>query len=405
MFAEQLRCIKCGEKYPLQNLYKCTTCGGILDVVYSFTEELSLVKDEKMQGIWKYFSQLPLLTKDNVISLGEGNTPLIPSLSFPETLNLKKVFFKLESSNPSGSFKDRGVAVAISKAKELCKDVVIVASTGNASASTASYAARARMKCIVCVPETTSIAKVSQAVAHGATVIFVSGNFSNSYSLALKASEKLGWVNTSTTFLNPYNLEGNKTIAYELFEQMEGNIPDCIVAPIGAGPLLVGIFKGFKELKRYGLISFIPRLIGIQAKVCSPIFQAYEERASKVTAWKKEFSTLAKGVADPLIGYEDDGSLTLQSILATGGSVEIIEEEEIRSSAIFLAEREGIYAEPTASISAAALFTLKKQNKIKNDEKIVCIITGHGLKDFVTVDFDPKIINTLKELEQYIEKI
>ena len=403
MYAEELECTKCGRTYLLGNYCKCSSCGGILQVVYRWPKGRPFTEDEGMQGIWRYMDRLPVKEKANMVSLGEGSTPLISSVRLSRETGVESIFFKMESANPSGSFKDRGIAVSVSKARELGADTLIVASTGNASASTAAYAARAGMRCVVCVPETTSVAKVSQAMAHGATVVLAEGDFSNAYALALEASEHFGWVNTSTTYLNPYNLEGNKTVAYELLSQLRGSVPDAVVVPVGAGPLLAGIARGFEELKGQGRIHRLPRLVGVQARACSPIFRAFEEKSEAVESWKTSFTTLAKGVGDPLTGYEDDGVMTLRSILASGGSVEALEEEEIRSAAVSLAEKEGIYAEPTASIAAGALSGLKKKGRICTDETVVCLVTGHGLKDFIQGGSRPRTVSSLEDLERAVE--
>lgn len=405
MFAEKLQCIACNSEQDLEIHNKCPVCGGILEVKYGFdrtlaVEALTSSGFSEFPGIWKFSAMLPLQNTKNIVSLGEGNTPLLASRSIGPAIGLRKLFFKLESLNPSGSFKDRGISVAISKAKELGVSNVVVASTGNASASTAAYAARAGMKCVVCVPEVTSRAKVGQAIAHGARIVLVRGDFSKSYAIALQASEKLGWVNTSTTFLNPYNMEGNKTVAYELWKEFQGNVPDVIVIPVGAGPLLAGVAKGFEELRELGMSTKVPRLVGVQAEECSPIFDAFSKGLEKVSQWEKSFSTLAAGVGDPLKGYSDDGTFTLDAIRKTSGTVVTLDEEEIRFSTQEVARSEGLYIEPTSSISAGALRKLRGSGFLSEGDIVVSLLTGHGLKHYLPMDQDPVVISDFRELEK-----
>lgn len=404
MFAEKLQCIACKSEQDLKMHNKCPVCGGILEVKYRFDKVLAeeTLRNQEvcnLPGIWKFLAMLPLVSTKYIVSLGEGNTPVLGSKSLGPELGLRRLFFKLESLNPSGSFKDRGISVAISKAKELGVTHVVVASTGNASASTAAYAARAGMKCVVCVPENTSRAKVSQAMAHGARIVLVRGDFSKSYEIALQASEKLGWANTSTTFLNPYNMEGNKTVAYELWQEFHGNVPDVIVIPVGAGPLLAGVAKGFEELRELGMTSTVPRLVGVQAEECSPIFDAFDKGLEKVSQWERPFSTLAAGVGDPLKGYSDDGTFTLDAIKRTHGTVVTLDEEEIRFSTEEMARLEGLFIEPTSSISAGAIRKLKESCFISEHDLVVSLLTGHGLKHFLPMNQKQVVISDFKEFE------
>lgn len=404
MSAKSLRCRKCGTEFPLENLYSCSSCGGLLEVVYDYehmtTESLYKVSPWGTGQMWQYYDLLPINDEHNIVSLGEGGTPLLKADRLSSEMECN-IFLKLECITPSGSFKDRPTSVAVSKAKELRANTVIVASSGNAAASTAAYAARAGINCIVCIPTNTEAGKVSQAISHGAKVVYVEGSFSNSFKIAKMAAELYGWPNITTTFINPYTIEGDKTISYELWKQM-GQVPDYIFIPVGDGPLLVGVYKGFLELKRFSLIDKLPRMIGVQSAQCSPIAQAYINK-SNVIGWVYPINTMATGIADPLIGYEEDGDLTLSVIINSGGCMVSLDEEEIYNAYTKLAVKEGIFAEPTGAVPIGAVQKLLKQGYIKSDDKIVCLITGHGLKRASSLKYKPPTITTLEELREVVK--
>lgn len=402
---KKLTCTNCKKVYKLENISKCPSCNGILKMDYEYDKlNGEKVFNNHSNGIWKYKDILPIENKDNIVTLGEGNTPLIKVNTINKVFGIDNMYLKLESANPSGSFKDRGVSVMVSKAKELNVDTIIIASSGNAAAATAAYSARAGLKCVVCIPKTTPISKISQAICHGAQAVCLEGPFTNCYNIAKEASEEYGWLNATTTFINPYNLEGNKTIAYELWEQMNKNVPDNIVIPVGAGPILVGMYLGFLELKSFGLISKMPRLIGVQTESCAPITEAYEMQLSKVNGWNKKFKTIATAISDPLIGYEDDGTITLEAVRDTSGCMISLSEKEILNAHSNLATREGVFAEPSSAVSVGAIQKLIDENKIIKDETTVCIITGHGLKQNTLSNCMPETISTLEELKNVIQK-
>ncbi len=216
MFAKALVCRNCDEVFALGNYYSCLKCGGILEVVYNYgliTQDLlQKLFARKTHDLWKYRELLPLANMENKVSLGEGGTPLLKSSKIGDSLNLKNLYFKIESANPTGSFKDRPTSISVSKAVELGVSNVIIASSGNGGAAAAAYAARAGLKCFVCVPESTPRSKVNQALSHGAKVVLVEGSYSNSYDLAKEASREYGWFNLTSTFINPYTVEGDKLL-------------------------------------------------------------------------------------------------------------------------------------------------------------------------------------------------
>jgi threonine synthase len=399
---EDLVCVKCGATYSAESkCYSCHKCGDIIEVRYNrdFLAEHVSIKtfDSKSDNLWKYFDLLPILKKESITSLNEGRTQLVRSHKLERNFGLKEFYLKDETRNPTGSFKDRPNTIGISKANEFGASEVAIASSGNAAASLSAYAAKAEVTCIVAVPAAVSQAKLRQIMAFGSRVVKVNGSYSNSFNLIKEACEKYGWHNlTSVSIANPYQVEGDKTVAYELFEQLNRQIPDWIVVPIGAGPLLVGIWKGFRELHELALIKKFPKMIGVQAEGCSPIVRAFKAGKDDVEPWREPTNTLALSIADPLVGYPQDGRLTLKSILDSHGIAESVNDDEMVQAVKTIAKYEGIFAEPAAAASVAVVKKLKELGKITSDDSVVSLITGTGLKspESVTGLDEPKVIDT-----------
>jgi threonine synthase len=285
---------------------------------------------------------------------------------------------KDESRNPTGSFKDRGLAVGASVAVEHGLAGLIAASTGNAAASTAAYAARAGKAAAVLVPDGTPAAKMAHALACGATVIAVRGTYSDSHALAARAAERLGWLNTTSTFICPYTVEGARTVAFELWRQCA--TPDWIVVPIGAGPLLVAIAQGYDELRELGLVNRAPRLLAVQAAGCAPIVRALRGDGAPVRAWDSP-RTVAGGLADPLVGYADQGDETVAAVRSTGGAGVAIDDAAIVDAIRILAREEGLFQEPASAIAIAGIQRAREEGIIARDDAVVACLTGTGLKD------------------------
>ncbi len=385
MFATSLRCVFCGSEFPLEHLYFCSRCGGILDVQYNY-KNLSCKLNQKkffkqpVKELWQYKELLPVCDIDKIVSIGEGGTCVIKSERLAKELGLRNLYLKNETTNPTGSFKDRPITIGISKVKELGGEVVVIASSGNAGASLSAYAAKGALKCIVLVPENTPLAKVAQAQNYGANIVKIEGSYSDSYKLAIAVSREKGWWNMTTTFLNPYSIEGNKTVAYELIGQLNERVPDWIVVPIGAGPLLVGILKGFKELRKMNMIEKLPAMVGVQAAGCAPIVRAYERGDSEVYPWNKPV-TIATAIADSLQGYPQDGTYTLRTIRESGGLAVKVTDRETIEAVLKMAQLEGIFAEATGAIGIAGIKQILEKGLIDVNDVIVCLVTGHGLKD------------------------
>jgi threonine synthase len=383
VFAVALQCIECGKSFDLRDHYLCDRCRGILEVQYDYAALKGKPPEQLLPapapGIWRYQSLLPVRSASSAVSLGEGGTPLIQAGNLGRALGHDRLYCKDETRNPSGAFKDRPISVGVSKAVELGFDTVTTASSGNGAASLSIYAARAGLRCIVFVPEKTPMAKVAHALTAGAKVVRVRGDYSNSYALAGAASARYRWMNVTTTFLNPYTFEGDKTVAYELYRQLDGGVPDWIIVPTGAGPLLYGIWKGFEELVRLGLLDKLPRMVAVQAEGCQPIVRAFENDRP-VSAWEA-VDTVASAIADPLRGYEKDGDLVVRTLRKSNGQAVSAGDAEILGSVRELGEREGMFVEPAAATPISALKKLLQKGLIRQNEKVVCLLTGHGLKD------------------------
>lgn len=401
MFAKELRCVSCNGMYPLTSMYECKECAGILEVTYDYEG----IRNQSQNNHWNDYADFMPFPREHRVSLGEGNTPIIKSNKLAKRIGLEKLYFKCEFANPTGSFKDRPVSTAISKAVEFRFKQVIVASSGNGAAAVSAYAARAGLEAIVLVPESTPVEKVVQSSSHGAKVIKVSGPYSNCFRLAKEAGEKLYIFNLTSTFINPYTVEGDKGVAFEMVEQMNGDIPDLVYVPIGAGPLLVGIYKGYKEYQIISGENKIPRMAGIQAEGCKPIAAAYLAGETNVIS-EENPSTVAGGICDGLHGYSKDGTYTLNIIYQSKGFSNFVSDEEIREARHWLAIDEGLSVEFAAAAGVAGLYKSVKENKVSKDNTVVVILTGHGLKDISLASSHvniPVISNQLEELYDLLD--
>nr|WP_309100005.1 threonine synthase [Fredinandcohnia onubensis] len=381
-----LKCVSCESVFDAKPVYKCPNCKGILRVEYNFND-FNFVTNSSANKL-----KQSLIFHDEKTSslLGEGDTPTLELLKTANMLGLRKLFGKCEFSNPSGSFKDRPVAAGMKKAVEFGYNKVVVASSGNGAASVAAYSARLNLEAIILVPESTPAEKVRQSQFFGSKVIKVKGPYSNSYDLALKMSELGELYNLTTTFINPYTLEGDKGVAFEVHNQIK-EWPDYIVVPIGAGPLLVGIYKGFQEMNEiFNLGRKLPKMIGVQASGCSPISKAYKENAEKVYA-EINPQTVAGGIGDGLNGYSEDGTYTLDIIRESSGICVDVSDEEILQAQKELAMNEGLFVEPS---SAAALAAVKQINISENlvNKSVLLLLTGNGLKDMKSISANDNYI-------------
>ncbi|MDR0676789.1 MAG: threonine synthase [Elusimicrobiota bacterium] len=345
--------------------------------------------------IEKYKRFLPISDKTEIVSLLEGNTPLIKANNLKKILNVNfDIYLKYEGLNPTGSFKDRGMSMALTKAKEEGAKSVICASTGNTSASAAAYSARAGLKCIVLIPDgNIAFGKLSQALIHNAKVIAINGNFDDALKIVREISEKLNIVLVNS--INPYRIEGQKTASFEIIEDL-GDAPDYNFIPVGNAGNISAYWKGYKEYRKNNLSTKLPKMMGFEAAGAAPIVlgEPIEKPETIATAIK--------------IGNPASWKSAEEARDESGGVIDVVTDEEILSAYRMLAKYEGIFCEPASSTSLAGLikYINKKDFEIEKNTKVVCILTGHGLKDpdnaIKNSDEIIKIKADIKEIEKII---
>lgn len=358
---------------------RCTCGHGVFLAEYDFTGLQEDRQAEHGLGVWKFGAVLPPPVLP--VSRSEGNTPLLHSQEVGKKLSID-LFFKDEGRNPSGSFKDRGTAVMLGCLPSDVKTVVLF-SSGNAASSVALYAALRRLRAIILMYRG-SREKSFMARAFGALCLEVDASEGELLGMAEEAAHKFGWhLVTTTGSANPTVLEGYKTIAYELVDEIKGSV-DVVVVPVASGSLLAGIWKGFLELKRLGRLQDVPKLIGVQSEAIAPIYRAFVGQKGRVMPQENPGETIAKGLA--LDNPGADGDLALHAVRSSGGCVVQVSDEEMLSAARRLALQEGILTEPSGAASVAGLVKARAQGAIGHGEKAVCVLTGSGLKDIAPVD-------------------
>jgi threonine synthase len=375
-----LECVNCGATYPADEiLYNCKKCSHLLAVKYPI-DELSIsraVWNSRPLSVWRYRELLPV--RINPVTLQEGGTPLYHLKKLGEEMGLPYLYAKHEGMNPSGSFKDRGMTVGVSMALQLGKKSVACASTGNTSASLAVYAAKAGIPAVVLLPAgKVAVGKVAQALMHGAKVISIRGNFDRALEMVhdLCLTHGLYLLNS----INPFRLEGQKTIGFEALDQL-GEIPDRFVLPVGNAGNISAVYKGFLELQELGFMDRLPMMTGIQAEGSSPVVRAIRENLPVVIA-ETNPETVATAIR---IGAPVNAEKALTAIRKTGGLAASVTDEEILRMQRDLARKEGIGVEPASAASVAGIRKLVELGTIDRNERIVCVVTGHLLKDPDTV--------------------
>jgi threonine synthase len=357
----------------------CSKCGGLLDVVHSLQDD-SLEKRRPADyglanSLWRYLGLLPVTEETAIVSLGEGLTPQVKAERYGRSMGLKRLELKLEFLNPTGSFKDRGTTVNVSRMKELGITSVLDDSSGNAGSSLAAYSAAADIQCRLYVPRAASGEKLIQAEMYGAKITRVDGSRAEVARRA-EAAWKGGEAYYASHALSPYFIEGTKTIAFEIAEA-SNEPPDHMIFPVGGGSLLLGAWKGFRELKGLRRLDRIPRLHGIQSQSCDPVVRAFKAGAQDVTE-VSDGETVAAGIR---ISNPARGRQVLDAVRESGGSAESVSDREILEQQRNVAKMEGVFAEPTSCAALAGLLRLLENGAIRADESVVVPITGFGLKD------------------------
>jgi threonine synthase len=375
-------CINCGTRYGINEIvYFCKKCGDLLEVKYDF-KELS-VKLEKSNwrnvplSVWRYKDFMPIEDVSKIVSLNEGGTGLHSCHKLGKQIGIMQLYVKNEGENPTGSFKDRGMTVGVSKANELGAKNVICASTGNTSASLAAYAAKAGMRCTVLIPSgKIAYGKLSQAMIYGAKVLQIRGNFDQSLEMVLKLSEKHPSIYLLNS-INPFRVEGQKSLGFEICDQLDGEAPDRIIVPVGNAGNISAIWKGVSEYYSLDFISKLPKMTGIQAAGSAPIAQMIKTGSNAMVPVKAP-ETLATAIR---IGAPVSWKKAVNAIRNSGGTAETVTDDEILAAQKLLAREEGIFVEPASASSIAGLIKLVNTGLIDKDERVVCVTTGHGLKD------------------------
>jgi len=377
-----LQCSGCGKDYSYNEIHTfCPICQSPLLAIYDLENARQQVdRDEvsrRSKGMWRWAELLPVIKPENRIFLGEGDTALLSLHHVEKQLGLSNLYVKDESSNPTGSFKARGLAAAISKAKELGVEKVVIPTAGNAGGAMAAYAARAGLKAHIFMPKDTPYANIEESRMTGAEVILVDGLISDAAGIAGEKARAEGWFDVST-FKEPYRVEGKKVMGYELAESFRWELPDVIVYPTGGGTGLVGMWKAFAELEALGWLENTkrPRMVSVQADGCAPVVKAFDSHASFCEFWLNAH-TIAAGLRVPK-SFAD--RLILQDIYESNGTAVAVSDEEILAAQKELARTEGIFAAPEGAATLAALQKLIEKQWVQPDERIVLFNTGSGLK-------------------------
>jgi len=378
--AQEIICPRCDHRFPLSRLLNLCTCGSPLLVRYDPKKASANFSISSLQGrvssLWRYRELLPLRDDANLVSLGEGFTPLLPAKSLAGELGLKRLWIKDEAQNPTGSFKDRGLSLAISRAKELGVKKAAIPSAGNAGGSLAAYAARAGIEAHVFMPRDTPIANQIEVQQYGARLTLVDGLINDCGRIINERKTAEGWFDIST-LKEPYRVEGKKTMGYEIAEQLNWTLPDVIIYPTGGGTGLIGMWKAFQEMAELGWIgSKRPRMVSVQASGCAPIVKAFGEGRETAEPWQNA-KTVASGLRVPQAVAD---FLMLRALRESNGTALSVSDEEMIAEIPRLGRAEGIFFCPEGAACAAALRRSMQNGWVKPTDEVVLFNTASGLK-------------------------
>lgn len=387
-----LHCLRCGlDTEPAVGTYVCPKCGANLLVDYDFDSAKKILNRETLASnadrtIWRYLPVLPVAAA--LEGPPVGGTPLVESKKLASALGVAKLLIKDDGKNPSASFKDRASAVALQHAREAGFDMVTGASTGNAASATAVLSAQIGMKARIFVPKAAPRAKIAQLVTFGAEVLAVDGTYDQAFDLCLEATRRWGWYNRNTGF-NPYTREGKKTVSFEIVEALDFEIPDLVVVPVGDGNIFSGVWKGFVEAKKLGLIDRLPKMLAAQAEGSAAIVNAFHGDG--------EIRAVAGDtVADSIsVSVPRDGDIAVRALRESEGIGVTVSDDEILAAIPTLARGSGIFGEPAAATGLAALQKAGRQGLLDPTWTVVMLNTGNGLKDInaaIKVAREPQVI-------------
>ncbi len=385
-----LRCRECGSEYPVQPTHVCEMCFGPLDPVYDYDLMRRRVSRASIEAgpasMWRYRDLLPLDDEVPEVTLGEGFTPLVKAERLGAELGLRNLYIKNDTMNPTNSFKDRVVSVAISWARAHGFETMACASTGNLANSVAAYSARAGLDAYVFIPSNLEPGKVIPTSVFEPNIVSVRGNYDEVNRLCSQLIDQYPWAFCNVN-VRPFYAEGSKTLTFETAEQLGWRLPDEIIIPIASGCQFVRHRKAAAELMLTGLVAEgrLPRLTGAQALGCSPVYRAWKDGSRRVQPVKPD--TIAKAIA---IGNPSDGGYVLDIARETGGTIEAVTEEEIVEAMRLLARTEGIFTETAGGVTIGVLAKLARSGRWTGDEVVVAYVTGHGLKTSEAVATPPR---------------
>lgn len=403
-----LRCPKCGTEPASKIVFRCPSCQSILEVnveiAHLTRSDLQAMFQSRDRSIWRWFDFFPVESRTSIVSLGEGSTPLIHATRLGAELNIPRLYLKNDTVLPTGSLKDRSNSVGISKAKELGFAIATVMSTGNAAASVAAYSAAAGMRSVVMVPVETAPSKIIQARAYGATVVVIDGDFDNEVAQLYKAAvQEFGWYDCLSS--NPYRDEGKKSYAYEMVDQLDGEVPDWVIHPTAGGTGIYAMWKGFQEFRSLGWIQNLPRLVASQSEAAAPITHAFMKGLVDIEPMVAR-ATVAESiqVGNPVsLGWR-----ALAALRESNGTAVPLSDEEILEAQSLIGRLAGVFAEPAAATSVAAARRLRHAGTISADDLVVCNITGHGLKQPEAIRITDKELQpipaTLEALSEQLQR-
>lgn len=402
------KCVLCGKEFEENEItYTCPNCGhdGILEIYLDY-ENIKFNKDNlkgRENSILRYYELLPIDNLNGFPPLNVGFTPLYKPERLSKYLNLKNLYIKDDGRNPTSSFKDRASTLVIKKAIDKGYDTITTASTGNAASSLSGLSASVGIKTYIFVPEKAPKAKIAQLLTFGSQVFAIKGTYDEAFDLCIKSSETFGWYNRNTAY-NPYTIEGKKTVSFEIWEQLNFLVPDRIFVSVGDGVIYSGIYKGFYDLYSMKLIEKIPQVVGVQAEGSSPIVKAFLEGKDRVTPIKNP-TTIADSIS---VGYPRNGTMALKYAKLYNGNFITVSDKEILDAIPLLGKLTGVFGEPAGVASLSGLIKMINEGKIKEEEKIVVLITGNGLKDIESVIKSVKepyyINNNINDVKKYVLK-
>ncbi len=380
-FAVRLQCVLCGREYSLRVPYTCPRCGlnGILDVHYDYTairRQLTrkVLARRGERSHWRYRELLPIGDRAVLPPLEVGGTPVCKSRPLAHHLGIRELFLKDDGRNPSGSLKDRASSIAAVRARAQKETIVVCASTGNAASSMAGMAASIGLRSVIFVPQRAPEPKLTQLLIFGATVFRVQGGYDDAFRLSQQSAERWGWYNRNSA-INPYLVEGKKTVAFEIAEQLEWHVPDWVAMSVGDGCTIAAAWKGFRELKLLGLIARTPRMLGVQAAGAAPVTEAFHSGGPlrPITP-----DTVADSIA---VGVPRNWKKAILAIRESGGTMINASDDEILDAMRYTGKLAGVFAEPAAATAVAGLKRALEQGIVSHRASALAVITGSGLKD------------------------